>query len=346
MTTGIWTLLAIAISFLITSVLGKWVIPYLHKLKYGQTILDVGPSWHKNKQGTPTMGGIMFIIGIILTIIILVPMYYAMSRPSGINMTETPLMTCKLFSGLGMALCFGVIGFVDDYIKVAKKRNLGLTAKQKLVFQFLSAAIYLGAVFIAKKVNGSSDMTNFFIPFIGNIDLGVFYWPISAVLIVGVVNAVNLTDGIDGLNSSVTFFAALSFMMITTYLGMMGLSIMSAALIGGCLGFLVWNFHPAKVFMGDTGSLFLGGIVCALAFGTDMPFLLVLIGLVYICEMFSVILQVAYFKITHGKRLFKMSPIHHHFEMCGWSETKICMTFSIVEIIMGAISFVLVVNLV
>lgn len=332
---GVWALVAALVAFLITAGLGKWMIPFLHKLKYGQTILDIGPSWHKKKQGTPTMGGLMFIIGIFIAIISCVPVYYAVTKNEDIQMTESMLMSVKIFAGLGMAVCYGLVGFIDDYIKVVKKRNLGLTARQKLLLQFLVAAAYLAAVYIA----GGRGTT--MIPFAGTIDLGVFYWPIAAILIVGIVNATNLTDGIDGLLSSVTFFVAIFFMVIAGLLGMFGISIASAALAGGCLGFLVWNFNPAKVFMGDTGSLFLGGMVCALAFGLDMPILLIPMGIVYIVEMFSDIIQVFYFKATKGKRLFKMAPIHHHFEMCGWSEVKICMVFSLVAVLGGVIALLL-----
>lgn len=341
--TAVWSLLAISVSFLVTSILGKWIIPYLRKLKYGQTILEDGPSWHKNKQGTPTMGGIMFIIGIFLSVAVILPVYSFTSKAGDFSMAEPSIVIYKVVIGLMMAFCFGVIGFVDDYIKVVKKRNLGLTAKQKLILQFLTASLYLGAVYIGKAINHSSSLTTFFIPFLGRVNLpGIFYWPVSAILIVGVVNATNLTDGIDGLLSCVTFFAGLFFMIITAYIGVISFSVVSSALVGGCLGFLVWNFHPAKVFMGDTGSLFFGGLICALAFGIDLPILLIPIGFVYIAEAVSVMLQVIYFKLTHGKRLFKMSPIHHHFEMCGWSESKICMVFSLIEIIMGIISFVLI----
>ncbi|MFR4144071.1 MAG: phospho-N-acetylmuramoyl-pentapeptide-transferase [[Clostridium] leptum] len=176
----------------------------------------------------------------------------------------------------------------------------------------------------------------------GLVDLGWAYWLIAAVLIVGVVNAVNFTDGIDGLNGSVTFFFAVFCMVISSYLSMFGLSIMAAAVAGGCLGFLLWNFNPAKVFMGDTGSLFLGGAVCALTFGMDLPILLIPLGIIYWMEIGSVMLQVTYFKLTHGKRLFKMSPIHHHFELCGWNEVKICVVFSCITMIGGIASMLLV----
>lgn len=332
---GIWTLIAAFISFAITALLGRKLIPFLHKIKYGQTILEIGPSWHKNKQGTPTMGGIMFIIGIVISSVVCIPLYYAVA---GSQYLETPLMVTKIVAGLLMSIGFGLIGFLDDYIKVVKKCNLGLTSRQKLILQFVVTAMYLAAIAVSQKLNGATSLTSTIIPFVGRVDIGVLYWPIAAVLIAGIVNAVNLTDGIDGLNASVTFFVGICYMIVASLLGMFGFSIMAAALAGGCLGFLIWNFNPAKVFMGDTGSLFLGGLVAALAFGFDMPILIVPMGIVYICEMFSVILQVAYFKVTKGKRLFKMSPIHHHFEMSGWKEPKICIVFSIVAIIGGLIS--------
>lgn len=318
-------------AFLITGISGKWLIPFLRKLHFGQTILEDGPKWHKKKQGTPTMGGIMFILGITASIVIFIPVYY-FGSVSGNALLEPLNMRTRVFGGLGMALAFGAIGFFDDYIKVVKKRNLGLTARQKLVLQFLAAGAYLATLYLS----GMSSST--LIPFIGSIDFGMLYWVLALIIIVGVVNAVNFTDGIDGLNASVTFFAALSFLVISGVLAMNGIGIVAGALAGACLGFLIWNFNPAKVFMGDTGSLFLGGMVCALAFGLNLPILLLPIGIVYLCEMLSVVLQVSYFKATHGKRLFKMSPIHHHFEMCGWSEVKICLVFSLVTLIGGALA--------
>lgn len=335
---GAWALAAAALAFSITAILGKFIIPILQKIKYGQTILDIGPSWHKEKQGTPTMGGVIFICGITISVAVSIYLYYFVSEKFGVQAKETPLMIAKIIAGLGMALCYGIIGFLDDYIKVVKKRNLGLTARQKLVWQFLIAVGYLLTLYIVETSQGGTQASSTVIPFVGVVNLGLLYWPIAAIIIVGMVNAANLTDGVDGLNSSVTFFVAIFFMVIASFLGMFGMSIVSAALAGGCLGFLVWNFHPAKIFMGDTGSLFLGAMVCALAFGINMPILLVVMGIVYICEMFFVILQVVYFKITKGKRLFKMSPAHHHFEMCGWSESKICTVFSFVAILGGMIA--------
>ncbi|MEE0914472.1 MAG: phospho-N-acetylmuramoyl-pentapeptide-transferase [Ruminococcus sp.] len=334
---GIWTFCAALAAFIISAVLGKFLIPYLHKLNFGQTILDVGPSWHKNKQGTPIMGGIMFIVAItVVTIVSTVLYIFTGSDFIKTFFADIPREAVFIFAGLGLALANGLIGFIDDYTKVVKKRNLGLTAIQKLILQFIVAAIYLAVLSFA----GYGTTTT--IPFIGQIDLGFFYYIIAAVAIVGVVNSVNLTDGVDGLDASITFFACVAYMLIASMLDYLGVTAMSAAAAGACLGFLVWNFHPAKVFMGDTGSLFLGGLVVALAFAIDMPILLLLIGFVYIAEEVSVVLQVSYFKITHGKRLFKMSPIHHHFEMCGWSEVKIVAVFSAVTAVFGAIAFVLV----
>lgn len=330
--TGIWTIIAAAASFGISAGLGIWLIPFLRKIHFGQTIREEGPKWHQGKQGTPTMGGFMFIVSSIVAGIVCVICYHLLGTE------ETPVLSAKIYAGIFMAAAYGAIGFIDDYIKVVKKRNLGLTAKQKLVLQFVVAIAYLVTIMCF----GGSTQT--YIPFVGMLDLGIFYYPLSAILIVGIVNAVNLTDGIDGLNGSVTFFGAIFFMVIASYVGRMGVSVMSAALAGGCLGFLVWNFHPAKVFMGDTGSLYLGGFMCAIAYALDMPIILILVGLVYILEMFSVILQVTYFKLTHGKRLFKMSPIHHHFEMCGWSEVKIVVMFSLFTAVCGALALMMIIS--
>ncbi len=328
---GLWALATAVISFAISAISGKYLVPFLHKLKYGQTILDIGPSWHKSKQGTPTMGGLMFILAIVFTTVVSV-IVYAVTH-GGFSQTEKFVIT-----GLFMAVCYGGIGFIDDYIKVVKKRNLGLTAIQKLVLQFLVVGLYL---FVMRLLG---DTTAILIPFVGAVDLGIFYYIIMALVIVGLTNAVNLTDGIDGLDGSITFFVSLFMMMIANVLPDMKSNVLfSAAVAGGCLGFLVWNFHPAKVFMGDTGSLFLGGIVCAMAFAMDMHVLMLLIGIMYLVEMFSVMMQVSYFKLTHGKRIFRMTPIHHHFEMGGWSETKIVVVFSSVTAFCGIISLLLVI---
>lgn len=340
MTTGLWELVGAVVALVLSAVIGKFLIPILHKLKYGQTILDIGPSWHKKKQGTPTMGGIMFIIGIVVATVIAIPclsIFGDIYEPTGYSYNKEVLM---VFVSLGMAVLYGAVGFLDDYIKVVKKRNLGLTAKQKLVFQFAIAIAFV----VINAFFGYGDTT--YIPFAGTVHMGNFaiiYHIISVIVIVGVVNAVNLADGIDGLVGSETFFVAIFYMIISSIMTSPATGVLSAAVAGGCLGFLLWNFNPAKVFMGDTGSLFLGGIVCALAYSMNMPVILIPMALTYLLEMLSVILQVTYFKLTHGKRLFKMSPIHHHFEKCGWSETKIVVVFSAFTIVICGIVTALVI---
>ncbi len=308
----------IAIAFVVTALSGNVCIPFLRKLKFGQTILEDGPTWHKAKQGTPTMGGVMFILGIVAAVVVgLITMNINGSSTGSLNQLY-------LIAGVLMSLAFGALGFADDYVKVVKKRNLGLTAKQKMAGQLLISAAYLAVLYV-----GGATSTILQIPFFGQLDIGLLYYPFMMFIIVGAVNAVNLTDGIDGLCSSVTFVAAIGMMIVSTILGVTEMNLLSAALAGGCLGFLVWNFHPAKVFMGDTGSLFLGAMITAITFGVRMPMLLLFVGIIYIVETMSVILQVISFKST-GKRIFKMSPIHHHYEMSGWSEEKIVAVFSTV----------------
>lgn len=331
MSTGIWSFEAALISFIISSLIGNKLIPFLVKVKCGQTIKEIGPSWHKNKQNTPTMGGIMFIAGSLAAIVISCICYMMATEDFIVNR----LKIAQVAAGFVMAFAYGAIGFVDDFISIKKKRNLGLTAKQKLVLQFAVAILYLAVL----RFFGEDTST--IIPFVGLVDLGFFYYILSAVFIVGIVNAVNLTDGIDGLNGSVTMFVSAFFMVMAGVIGFQGMNIYCAAIAGGCLGFLIWNFNPAKIFMGDTGSLFLGGAVCAMAFGLDIPILLIPLGIIYLCEMFSVIMQVSYFKLTHGKRIFKMTPIHHHFEMSGWKEVKIVIVFSSVTFIMGILTILL-----
>lgn len=318
-------ILTTLISFVISASLGIVLIPFLHKIHFGQTILDIGPAWHKKKQGTPIMGGFMFIISIPIAVItgyMLLRSYQPqlLSAPGGI----------KLFDSWIMAMGFGAIGFMDDYIKVVKKQNLGLTARQKYMMQLVIAAIYLVMLYMA-----GDRSTSVAIPFFGRIELGPLYYVFALILITGFVNAVNLTDGVDGLSSSVTFVNALAMLVVTGILGFTEAGLASAALAGGLLGYLIWNFYPAKVFMGDTGSLFMGGMVVGLAFQVGLPLLLVLTGVIYWCEALSVILQVISFKTT-GKRIFKMSPIHHHFELSGWSEVRIVGTFAAVGLIGGA----------
>ena len=328
---GYMTIIVAAAAFAITAVMGKLLIPFLHKLKFGQPINDIGPTWHKSKQGTPTMGGLLFIIGITVAVIAGAIML-SFSENSELRDPSVSLQNRRMFAGLVMSLAYSFIGFTDDYIKVVKKRNLGLTAMQKIVMQVLVAAIYLLTL---RLVGGLS--TVLIVPPFGQLDLGIFYYPLAMIIIIGFVNAVNLTDGIDGLAGSVTFIYALALMVISAMLSLSRNEVLAAALAGGCLGFLVWNFHPAKVIMGDTGSMFLGGMTVALAFGIDMPIIMLLAGVIYLIEAFSVMIQVGFYKLT-GKRLFKMSPIHHHFEMSGYSEVKIVVLFSIVGLIGGGLT--------
>ena len=328
-TNSLLVLLSAVITFAVTALLGKWMVPLLHRINFGQTIREEGPKWHRKKNGTPTMGGFLFIMGMVLAAAVCLPLYYSQG---GLDPYLRNQSLTKAVGGLLMALGFGLVGFIDDYIKVVKKRNLGLNVKQKLILQFLVAGAYLFSLWL------SGVGTSTLIPFVGSVDFGPAFWVLSVLGIVAMVNAVNFTDGIDGLNASVTFFVAITFMVLSGIMSLYGMSIAAAAVAGGCLGFLVWNFNPAKVFMGDTGSLFLGGIVCALGFGVNLPILILFVGIIYLCEILSVVLQVSYFKATHGKRIFKMTPIHHHFEMCGWSEVKICVVFSVVTIVFGALS--------
>ena len=323
-----------AIGFAVSAVSGYFLIPYLHKLHFGQTILDIGPSWHKNKQGTPTMGGFMFIFAILIASVV---GYFMLSQGKNDLWHGTQVEIARYWGTILLAVSFGIIGFVDDYIKVVKKRNLGLTAIQKLIMQFVAAGLYMLILYTAGDTS-----TVLIIPFLGQLDLGLVYFPLCVVGIVYITNSVNLTDGLDGLCGSVTCVSALGFMMVSAAMGFGGINLLSTALAAACLGFLVWNFYPAKVFMGDTGSMFLGGMVTGLAFGVGMPLILAFLGIIYICESMSVVLQVISFKTT-GKRIFKMSPIHHHFEMCGLSEMKIDFAFSAVTAV-GAVLAVLAVR--
>ncbi len=316
------------ISFAVTALLGFIVIPYLRKLKFGQTILEEGPNWHKEKQGTPTMGGVMMVAGVLVSMTMGFAFSYLTDGEYAAEMSD-PYHLTTLIAGIVMALCMCAIGFFDDYIKLVKKRNLGLTAKQKTFMQLLVSAAYL----ITLAVCG---MHTTYIPFVGEISIvsgaGLLFWPIALMFIYGFTNAVNLTDGLDGLASSVTLVVACAAILASGRMGIGSINSLSSALAGACAGFLIWNSKPAKVFMGDTGSMFLGGMVVALSFGIGKPILLILMGCVYFIEALSVVLQVFWFKRT-GKRLFKMSPLHHHFEMSGFSEQKIVMLFSFVAFI-------------
>ena len=331
-------ILALVIAFGVTASLGFVLIPWLHKLKFGQTILEIGPTWHKKKQGTPTMGGILFAAGILAAFV--VALITDKLTGGDILAGDSPVpveIRSKIIAGVLMALGFGVIGFADDYIKVVKKRNLGLTVIQKTVAQILVMVAYLLSLFMS--MNGKPYM---FVPFVPHsIEMGVFFWFFGACVIYATINAVNFTDGIDGLCSSVTLTAAVSFFVIAVLKEKFGVSLLAACLAGGCAGFLVWNHYPAKVFMGDTGSMFLGGLVVALAYALDCPVILLPVGIIYVIEGMSDVIQIGYFKLTHGKRIFKMAPIHHHFEMSGWSEKKIVAVFTIVNLIGGAVGVLL-----
>ena len=319
-------LMVVVISFVVAAVAGLFLIPFLHKLKFGQEIREEGPKWHKKKSGTPTMGGFIFIIATLAGTV-------AGTFINGINEYYEDVMAVA--SMLLAALGFGLIGFLDDYIKVILKRNLGLRAGQKFSLQLLVALIF--AVWIT--AGGIVD-TEIVIPFTEHtLNLGfVVYIPFIIFVMLAAVNSVNLTDGLDGLAGFVTFFVCVFYIISANIAKLPTVAVFAAATAGGVLGFLVYNKFPAKVFMGDTGSLFLGGAVSAMAIFMKNPLLLLLVGFVYVAEALSVIIQVAYFKKT-GKRIFKMSPIHHHFEMCGWSEKKVVAVFSAVTALLCLIGF-------
>ena len=322
-------LICCAIAFVITAAIGPSVIRYLRKMKFGQKILEIGPKWHMNKQNIPTMGGFMFIIGIALAVIL------------GGLITGT--LSVHALAILGLSAAYGAVGLVDDYAKIKKKENTGLTASQKFLLQLVAAILF---IVLLRQFGILSP--NLYVPFFG-VEWKlpwVVYMIFAALVITGTVNAVNITDGLDGLSTSVTlpvcaFFAA-SFGYAYVHWdqpGSAGMTVLAAALFGGLVGFLIYNFYPAKVFMGDTGSLFLGGMVCGLAFALDIPLLLILVGIIYILETLSDILQVGYFKLTHGKRIFRMAPLHHHLELGGWSEVKLFCVFSGVTLLACVLAF-------
>lgn len=332
-------LISLGTAFIVTALLGIVLIPLLHKLKFGQNILtDIGPRWHAKKQGTPTMGGIMFIIGIFVAVAVT----FLTGKLTGFSLfSENDVISSqektKLLAGLLLAFCMSLVGFTDDYIKVSKKRNLGLTEMQKTVLQVIIIAAYLTTMVMSKN-------TSMFIPLIGKISLDslpgiIFFYLFGACVIYGTANAVNFTDGIDGLCGSVTVPVGVAFAVIAYLVNNTSCSVLAAALAGACAGYLIWNHYPAKVMMGDTGSMFLGGLVAALAFSVNCPLILIPVGVVYVAEALSDILQIGSIKLRH-KKIFKMSPIHHHFEMSGWSEKKIVAVFSVVSFA-GAIAGVI-----
>ncbi|MBO4675911.1 MAG: phospho-N-acetylmuramoyl-pentapeptide-transferase [Oscillospiraceae bacterium] len=310
------TLAAFVISLAVTLIVGRFLIPFLRKVKAGQSIKRDGPVWHMSKEGTPTMGGLMFIAGMLAAVLI------ACIREMREGDWSAPAM-------LLFAMVQGAIGFTDDLEKIRKHGNQGLTGWQKSMLQLVVAVAF---VLLLRYIGYLSP--NLYIPFFNTVIPlpEPVYVAFCAFVILGTVNTVNLTDGVDGLVSGVSLPVAVCFAVLAITWRMEPQSIFAAALAAGLIGFLVYNRHPAKVFMGDTGSLFLGGAICALAFAMDMPLALVPLGIVYIAEAMSDILQVGYFKLTHGKRIFKMAPIHHHFEKCGWSEWKVFWVFSCVSL--------------
>ena len=317
---------AVAI-FLLTVILEKLIIPILQSHKVGQRILEIGPRWHKNKAGTPTMGGICFIMAILVVMAVMSVIY-------AVNNKASDLIPLAL--ALGLATMNGMIGFFDDYTKLVKKQNEGFTAKQKIALQSLAAIIYLVAMGLTNNIN-----TALHIPFTSvYLELGFIYYVFAFILIIGFVNSVNLTDGIDGLASSVTLVVGIFFSVMAFSLNMRMLALIGASLIGATAGFLIYNFYPARVFMGDTGSLFLGGLVVGATFLLDEPMIIFLIGIIYLIEALSDIIQVGVFKLSGRKiRVFKMAPIHHHFEKCGWSEIKIVVIFSLVTFAFCALAY-------
>lgn len=315
------TILSIIIAFAISAVLCPVVIPFLHKLKFGQQVREEGPQAHLKKQGTPTMGGLMILTSVIITSLFYIPRYP------------------KIIPVLFMTVGFGIVGFLDDYIKIVMKRSEGLDPKQKLLGQCVITGIFAWYLVTGKEVG-----TQMLIPFTGGfvnglyLDLGILFVPALFFIVLGTDNGVNFTDGLDGLCTSVTILVA-TFLPIVSLGEGSGISPITGAVVGSLLGFLLFNVYPAKVFMGDTGSLALGGFVASSAFMLQMPLFIVLIGFIYLIEVLSVIIQVTYFKKTGGKRIFKMAPIHHHFELCGWSETRVVAVFAIITAVLCLVAY-------
>ena len=312
-------------SLILTAVLGYFLLPLLRALKAGQSVREIGPTWHNNKAGTPLMGGLMFILATIVCLLA--------------NIGR--IRDYSVFYVLILGLCFGLVGFLDDYCKVKYKRDLGLTALQKAMLQMAVSAIFLYLLY--KQGILTCDL---YIPF---VDVRFQIHPLLYIffamfVMVGCVNAVNLTDGIDGLSSSVTIPVMVFFTAASLGMKRYDLALLPAALVGGLIAYLFYNWHPAKVFMGDTGSLFLGGIVCAMAFALDIPLIIPVVGLVYVLEVLSDIIQVIYFKKTGGKRFFRMAPLHHHLELGGWSETKLFCVFSGATLVLCILAFLGVMN--
>ena len=298
----------VLLSFVISAAAGPVIIPILRKLKVGQTVRDDGPQTHLKKNGTPTMGGIIFLLGVVVT-----SLFYVKDFP-------------KIIPVLFMTVGFGVVGFLDDFIKVVLRRSEGLTPAQKMAGQLV-----VTAVFAYYMVQISDVGLTMLIPFSGGkyLDIGWLAVPLLFFAVIGTVNGTNFTDGLDGLAASVTVMVAVFFTVVAVGTNS-GIAPVTCAVTGGLLGFLLFNVYPASVFMGDTGSLALGGFVASAAYMMRLPLFLLIVGLIYLVEVLSVIIQVTYFKATHGKRFFKMAPIHHHFEKCGWSETRVVTVLSII----------------
>lgn len=317
-------LLSLIVSAAVSIITGILLVPYLRKIKAGQSIRRDGPVWHMSKEGTPTMGGLIFIAGISASVIGIG--FFAILKGDYVHVFL-----------LVFALIFAAIGFLDDYEKLRKKQNLGLSALQKLLLQLIVSIAFISLLRFFGILS-----PQLYIPFLSvTVSLPVpVYMVLAAFIVVGTVNAVNITDGVDGLVTGVTLPVALFFTVTALIWGRFTTGIFAAALTGSLFAFLIFNFNPAKIFMGDTGSLFLGGAVCALAFALDMPLVLLPVGIVYVLETLSDIIQVTYFKLTHGKRVFKMAPLHHHFEMCGWGEKKLFFVFTAVSLFFSVITFI------
>ena len=310
------TILAIIIAFAVSAILCPIVIPFLHKLKFGQQVREDGPQAHLKKQGTPTMGGLVFLTAVVITSLLYIRDY--------------PRIIPVLFMTVG----FGVIGFLDDYIKIVMKRSEGLNPVQKLIGQFIITSIFVYYLVCSDEVG-----TSMLVPFTGGfehgiyLDLGFLFIPFVFFVVLGTDNGVNFTDGLDGLCTSVTILVA-TFLTIISIGENSGISPITGAVVGSLLGFLLFNVYPAKVFMGDTGSLALGGFVASSAFMMQIPLFIPIIGLIYLVEVLSVIMQVSYFKATHGKRIFRMAPIHHHYELKGWPEPRVIVRFWIISLML------------
>lgn len=304
------------VTFLLAVVIERYMIPVLKSRKVGQKILEIGPRWHKSKEGTPTMGGICFILAMIAVAAVALIINFEGALP--------------VVFAMGLGVANALIGFVDDYTKLMKKQNEGLLAWQKFALQLLAAGLYL----LAMRLWGGLE-TTLHIPFTDLApDFGILYYVIAIILITGMSNSTNLTDGIDGLASSITLVIGGFLTLLAFRMEMRSLSLLGALVIGGMLGFLVYNFHPARVFMGDTGSLFLGGLLTGATFAMGSPLIILICGLMFVIETASVMLQVSVFKLSgRKKRLFRMAPIHHHFEQCGWGEVKIVSVFSALTVL-------------